>query len=344
MEIIREQVTGSTVSQIDDLSTLHAGEFLSGDLFLISQQCLSNVSPDRVYEFNGKVHYNEYRSLNEKYNTLSDKFFNDSRPLFGFKSMAWEDEEHYSLANHVHNYSKVSCQPLILPSKDSSKKQEVSSIVTFNIDNKNVTLYMPKISIYEQPRPYIGQLKFMAIQSLPQRPNDIRYYSSLSFDGWVYPDGRVLDLSMFQQAYEAFGKSYNVGDEGENQFRIPALSNFIRMQNDFKDSRTYNSIVNEQKVILEHFHYVTDMYMSGNMTCDISIGTGRDTNNGPSTHSPNNIDNPNSETSAKLAFNFNNVRVDHVDSVRPSDASLDVQTYPSYNDLPVLMYIGEASI
>lgn len=65
-------ISGSPISQIDDSHHLLPGSFLSTDLFLVSQQCLSNVSPDRTYTFNGETLSTEYWSVNEMYNQLSN--------------------------------------------------------------------------------------------------------------------------------------------------------------------------------------------------------------------------------------------------------------------------------
>lgn len=82
-------------------------------------------------------------------------------------------------------------------------------------------MYMPVIHMYEQPKPYIGQLKFMAVSSL--KKIDVH---SASFNGWVYPDGRALLSSEFPDAWAAFGTTYGSSEEGE--FNIPSLSSFIR--------------------------------------------------------------------------------------------------------------------
>jgi hypothetical protein len=33
---------------------------------------------------------------------------------------------------------------------------DVSAIVTLRIDDKHTTLYIPKVSVYKQPKPYLG--------------------------------------------------------------------------------------------------------------------------------------------------------------------------------------------
>jgi len=187
-------LSGDWITRISESKKLTSADVRQEDFFLISQPVLSNVDPDRTYECNGRVYTNEYRSMNISYEDLSNKVFDDLSAGFGFKSMAWELSDHYSLAGHIHNYSRLSVVPTETPTQGEISAGEVSVLGLFSVNTKKKPFYMRQVRMYKAPHPYIGQLKFMALtDQLPAIPNDDSYYGSASFTGWVYPDGRELD-------------------------------------------------------------------------------------------------------------------------------------------------------
>jgi len=48
-------------------------------------------------------------------------------------------------------------------------------------------MWMEKPKEYHMPEPSIGQLKFLALTSIP----DVDETAS-DFDGWTWPDGRII--------------------------------------------------------------------------------------------------------------------------------------------------------
>ena len=92
------------------------------------------------------------------------------------------------------------------------------------INGRSYDMCVPKIrqedvKIPEKP---IGMLKFMAVPRL----FDIDENSS-DFNGWTYPDGRLVSKTRFPAAYEAF-KNIS-GEETSTHFRLPDIRDFIEL-------------------------------------------------------------------------------------------------------------------
>lgn len=262
-------LSGDWITSMPESRRLLSSAVRQEDFFLISQPVLSNVDPDRTYECNGRVYVNEYRSMNISYDDLSNKVFDDLSAGFGFKSMAWELSDEYSLAEHIHNYSRLSVVPTLAPSQGEIKNGDVSALGVFSVNTKKKPFYMSRIRMYDAPRPYIGQLKFLALTSLPTLPNDDTFYSSDSFDGWVYPDGRQLDQSRFPEAYSLFGSSYGTASDGK--FKIPDLTQFVKPYYPASTTATLTATVQAQNVLLSHTHSISRMGLSGTIHCTLSV-------------------------------------------------------------------------
>ena len=144
---------------------------------------------------------------------------------------------------------------------------------------------------------------------------------------------------MFKDAFAVFGTTYG-GTEDSSTFNIPNLDNFMK-NTVASDSGNFAAAVPERKVLIQHYHDLGKLPLSGSLTTTLSIGTCDNTAAGTSTHSPNNsVTAANASAKAKLSFNWKNVACSNPDSVLSTAAELDVPTFPTYNLLPVLMYIG----
>lgn len=83
------------------------------------------------------------------------------------------------------------------------------------------------------------------------------------------------------------------------------------------------------------------MPLSGSLMTTLSIGTCDNTEAGTSTHSPDSrVTKADASAEVNLSFNWKNVACSNPDSVLSTAAELDVPTFPTYNLLPVLMYVG----
>lgn len=344
MAIYYHDISGSSISETS--KELLSTEILCDDMFLVSQQTLSSVDPNRWFVWHGQVLRNGYSSRSVKYGVLSSDLFNTLCSEFGFKSMAWESSADYSLYNHVHNYSKVQASSTIQQADDGTfyyvdedgqrqtlMPSDVSAIATLRIDDKHTTLYVPKVSVYKQPKPYLGQLKFLALTSLP--PID---EMAEDFNGWVYPDGRAVSREQFAKAYKYFGEDYGAGD-GENTFNIPAISDFIKAvqpsTTNLDDSLSES--VPAAEVLKSHKHEVADLGMAGTVVCTTTFNAVNNTDTGDSCHGTNSTVGAHDQK-YDMWFTISNITIKN--DPKTSSASNTKTTHPAYNFLPVLMYIG----
>ena len=247
--------------------------------------------------------------------------------------MAWESSAHYSLKNHIHNYSKVSAysNPSLRLNKDKSNADELVPIVTFSVDSKKTTMYMPYIHLYEVPKPYIGQLMFSARDRL--QAIDV---NSSSFDGWVYPDGRALLSNDFPDAWNAFGTTYG-SNANAKTFNLPNLINFTKIANSNNPSTSLKDPVQYNVLVGTHNHTLAGIAVSGDINVSLSV---RLTDNSSGNCCMHDSHGQEQSTVGILFFNTSGLHCVNPALVN-SDASLAIETHPVYNLLPVLMYIGE---
>ena len=309
------------------------------DLFVASQQVLSNVSPTRIYDSHGNHYENEYRSIKVSYEQLSNQIFNDLCSLYGLGNMAWESSADYSLANHVHNYSKVDQFQQMTPSTvgkynpNTRVYDEAVNVVTIAIDSKYQTYAMPLIHQYEQPRAYIGQLKFLALPSF----SDIDEYSA-DFDGWTYPDGRSFLSSDFVDAWNVFGQTYGY-DETTQKFAIPNLNGFFKPKG-FAAAHLNTSLVDQRSghsYLSSHTHDVRDVRLSGRVNISMKLPI---TNSGQSDKGLHNSTGDLTYPSCYCIADISDFRSASGNTTN-SDNELDIQTHPTYNAMPVMIYIGK---
>lgn len=319
----------------------------SYDMFLVSKFVLSNVSPFRTYESNGTIYRNEYWSMHTTYDSLSNQLYDDLVDKYGFKSMAWESSAHYSLIGHIHNYSKVSAYavPELRMDKNKSNADELVNIVTFSIDSKKTDMYMPYVHLYEVPKPYIGQLKFLARDKI-----DAVNINAADFDGWTYPDGKALLSDAFPEAWNVFGTTY--GSNSENKtFNIPNLRDFLKFAQASSTVSFAEKINYNRNPLSSHSHTIDSMSLDGSINVS---GIRMDLTNTKQSADDYHTDPADSafhcglesakpiEIPALVEFKASNFTIDGmVDTDNSNEALANIETHPSYNTIPVLMYIGE---
>ena len=331
MAIYYEDISGTSTSQV--ATSLLSNQILSGDLFLISQQAISSTSPDRRYWWHGQLLRNHFASRSLSYNSLSNDLFDTLCSEFGFGTMAWESSADYSLYDHVHGYSKVSVESFFQRPTEEDKLSTVSAIVTVRIGDKSTPLYMPEVKIYKQPKPYLGQLKFIAKTQLLEIDCD-----ATDFDGWVYPDGREVSREKFAEAYEFFGDNYGEASN-DLMFKLPCLTNLIKIVQPTATNKTQDLSQQVQKVdvLKDHQHEVVDLGMSGTIASSNKFMSVNNTDPGHACHGSRDEGND-QQWKYDLWFKAKNVEIRGGQTTK--SAGNTKSTHPSYNHLPVLMYIG----
>ena len=134
--------------------------------------------------------------------------------------------------------------------------------------------YMNRIRLYDMAKPYIGQLKFMALSTLPSLPNTDAFYDSSSFKGWVYPDGRELATSRFPDAATYFGTAY--GSASSGKFKIPNFSDFFRPYIPNSATESMAATVPANEVLLAHGHPLPRLQLAGSLDVSLSVRSGGD--------------------------------------------------------------------
>ena len=317
------------------------------DMFLVSKFALSTVSPFRTYESNGTIYRNEYWSMHTTYDSLSNQLYDDLVDKYGFKSMALENSAHYSLNGHIHNYSIVSAysDPSLRMNKNRSNASELVPIVTFNIDSKKTDMYMPYVHLYEVPKPYIGQLKFLARDRI-----DAININAADFDGWTYPDGKALLSDDFPEAWNVFGTTYGSNSE-KKTFNIPNLRDFLKFAQADSATSFAEKINYNRNPLPRHSHNINSMSLNGSINV---TGIKMELTNTKQSASSSHSDPADSafhcglesakdiKIPALVEFKVINFTIAGTPATNNSSEALaNVETHPSYNTIPALMYIGE---
>ena len=131
--------------------------------------------------------------------------------------MAFRDRSEYARFDHQHNYSNVACYPVYSPENTDHPLKIMSLAITNMQETKHVDVYMPNLDPPPDPEPDIGDIRFLATNSITARYGDthVNYVHILpdgstqiesrdrfnvnlqitesiengTFDGWVFPDG-----------------------------------------------------------------------------------------------------------------------------------------------------------
>lgn len=307
----------------------------STDFFLVSQQILSSVSPTRRWILRDQILTNELRSVRSSYENLSSSLLEDFKKTYKFGSMAFESSADYSLEGHVHQYSHLTVSPTIQRS-DYSDASKISALATITVDGCKSVIYCPKVAIYTLPKPYIGQLKFLGFSSLKAIDE-----TAENFDGWVYPDGREISREKFVDAFNAFGEEYGSGDR-EKTFNIPNLSNFFKpvvLTSSSEKTMDLSETIPVNEIVREHQHNLENVPIDGKIKCDFKFTHVNDTRNGEACHGTIGKREASQKYDIQLKFTGMEFSSDSPKSVGAC-ASDSIETHPTYNWIPTLIYIG----
>ena len=320
-----EIIQGTSTSQVQQ--SISKDHLLSSDAFLVSQQALPSTDSGRTYQWHGQILSSQYASRKLEYDSLSSQLFSGLCGEFGFGSMAQENSSSYSLHNHSHNYTRLSVETMPLVDPASSL-----GVVTVRVGDGQTVVSMPKPSIKTQ-KLYIGQLKFFIAKTL--KPIDC---NSPDFDGWVYPDGRALSKEKFRKAFEFFGIDYG-GTSESTTFNIPCLTSFMKVIQPTVANKNQSLVAGEaaSEVLADHIHNIDDVQVKGTLSPTIKFTNVGNFDKGTACHGIHRK--VNTSYTYDLYVIASNLRI--VGGSQTTDStSIQKTTHPSYNYLPVVMYIG----
>lgn len=200
--------------------------------------------------------------------------------------MAYEMSDDYSVVGHNHDnlYNKLDVTiPFKYPSGISSS-DDVSAIANpyyvfdgypidkaaiedswlsvgnIFIDGRLSTLYLPLTYIanytiipWQLKEPRVGSIKFMAVNKL-----DAIDYTSDSFDGWLYPDGKTsypLTAFMLSNYITSIPNVKTSGSGNAKTFVLPALSSFMKLSSTADSGGMFNYVTYKNGCI-DHVHEV----------------------------------------------------------------------------------------
>lgn len=301
-------------------------------LFLASTQQLSSANPDRFYDSGTTIYRNQYDSTKISYQALSSELFERFKQVVNIKSMAFEESAYYSLVEHVHDYSQVELTSNV--QKFDSLGNQNQRIGAIDVNGKTTVFYIEKPTQFKPPSPIIGQLKFLAIDTL--YPIDEK---SDSFDGWIWPDGRRIsnrDLR-FADAAEHF-----TGDRNTQSFLLPDLCNLFRPASaQEKNETSIPSLVEGRDVLLKHTHEVNPVTPDASELIEVPFKYSASYGNqsGSSCHtaaSPSNI-----TFDYELKFRMNGFFFKGTNSSTQNIPKFTGKTMPTHTFLPVMIYIGK---
>ena len=302
----------------------------STDVFLISEPGLNR--PDAFF----------YQSKHLTYDTVRNSMYQDISAGLRLGTMAFQDESKYALAQHDHfpRYVKAEFKPSYMRDYSIPETQDTVIVVGhIMINGRPHDICIPKIRQEDvrPPEKPIGLLKFLALPRL----RDINE-NAADFNGWTYPDGRLVSKSRFPNAYAAFGNQF--GEETDTQFRLPDVRDFIEL-NPYIQPDNATERKNSVTGLPKHNHSITDIEVNGSIEFDLLIkgyNTWDQKDGKPPEykyHHGAKDDKSGSYVSPKIQFKADNITLT-MDGVLPNQEKTG-ENRPSYDLLPVLMYIGK---
>ena len=204
-------------------------------------------------------------------------------------------------------------------------------------------IYMPHIIFPKYAQPDIGELRFLARNSCPACNSNYLVYDSQHEGYWAYPRGQTIACAAdeFQDACRVYGNNGKTGRE--TSFNIPCLSNFLRL-NPGTQLLNAMSFHLHQTALPLHKHAINfNIEEEQYITAKMSINAKKSYDNDNIT----NISHVNDKTSkgfcTKDALNMNDATVTSKMQIAAAQTTTDgddVEAYPAYNDIPILIYIG----
>lgn len=286
--------------------------------------------------------------------------------------MAFRDRSEYARFDHQHDYSNAACYPVYSPENTDYPIRIMSLDITNMHEIKHVDVYMPNLDPLPDPEPDIGDVRFLATNSLTARYGDthVNYVNILpdgfmqiesrdrfnvnlqitesiengTFDGWVFPDGSRYFKA--QGSYD-FSRAYRIFGGSNNEFSVPSLSGFIKANPGTYWNGDALKRMPGQTGIKPHTHslaeYDTDI---GDITVSakvkIATATWASSINNNTLHVGNGNEDPIGVTAltadpVDLTLNFSSS-----DNKKFTyDPDQDDESYPKHYIMPMQVYIGK---
>ena len=298
-------LTGVFIDQLTSYLTSD-NNFLSNDILMLSEPVLKH-----------QRNPTEYISKQVTFDMLSAKLVADINSLLNFGSMAYVASSDYAPIGHQHEgtYNKVAISCVL------SAALSNDHIATFNVDGDKYELYAPKPTIRQLPAPEVGQLKLIY-----QTAKQVIDVNSDNFDGWVYADGSTYSASMFDVK-----DAFDVNEDGT--FTVPNLNNFIKLNP--KPYQANDISEKYEHVDPYHTHDIT-MSLSGNVKGSLKYNHTSSFGGIPWSHG---VDYKTGTCVFQIELDYSSLKISSKDYIEQSQ-QVGEETYPTYNSIPVMVYIG----
>ena len=264
-------------------------------------------------------------------------------------TMALEQSADYALRDHNHDdvYSSLSAESYY-PVKDAGywhlgeltissyteSGQLKSQVIDFNCP-------IPEMPTFEDPD--VGELRFMVQSQLTSysmkqygEQYNVDIYSD-TFDGWVYPNGTVFTT----QTESDFGDAKDAYGIDSSSFQVPDLRHFIKLNPGLNktDGMAFTPYKN---AMLAHTHEIENLKCDGSLSFDgIEMGLG----NGGNVNGSDTICGWGVRTKyiGEIAVHASGKLTNATfagQETQYTDESLDIESKPVHNLMPVMVFIG----
>lgn len=347
----------------------------SNDLFLISRPSnQSKLSSDRNIlndYFEGRFRIKD-ESLSGPFiiDENSDTYFSAPRQSYAIRyadlcagvladtylninvgSMAREQSIDYAFKEHNHDdiYSNLSAKSYYPIEDDNYWHLGTLRISSYtesgqlNVKTVEFNCPAPKMPTFKDPD--IGEIRFIVQNQLTSY--DVKQYGesynidiySDDFDGWVYPNGTVFTTEQpvdFIDAKETYGVD-------ENSFQVPDLRHFIKLNPGSKRSNALK-FYSYQNGLVKHKHEIEDFSCAGNIEYDsmeINCGYGIENQHTGGVACGYGVPSMPIEGRINVSGSgeLTNARFSGISSLN-TDESLDIESKPVHNLMPIMVFIG----
>lgn len=312
------------------------------------------------------------KSYKISYSQIKDYVTDNLVKILNAKSMSYCDADDYAKFTHGHDYSDFFFFPTYGPQSRNPDYMTMESCYCigkfdirtydqgyYNYTDHEMSVCIPKdltdlseIEKFNEERK-IGELKFLGIQNFNTYITEvlkqkIKTYpdgtSNIDIDdnnflGYVVPNGTqfTCDSDEFKDACEAYGNNKTA-----TSFTVPNFSNFLRANNNT------NSSIDPDEIGLVNFHNEPSSHTHtiGQQTSESKYELTGITVDYKSTPSPGKYPSRiHTDYSINSAGYFKAIScvIDGKFSgtTTETDESLDIETHPSYINIPTLIYIGK---
>ena len=208
-------------------------------------------------------------------------------------------------------------------------------------------IYMPHVIFPRYAQPDIGEVRFLARNSCSASNANGLVYDAEHTGYWAYPRGQTIACStnQFQDACKMYGNQSKNGQD--TSFTIPCLSNFIKF-NPCTQAANAMQKFDYQVGIAQHTHPIDNTFgsdigsqriiLTSEFLCKPNAGY-KDGKH--AIHSNGNASLTNNYVYPALSIDTNcTYNLKAAASITRDAGTNNEEAYPTYNDLPVLIYIG----